>query len=437
MNRKFVRQCGIVGCALGAGLAAGSASAASRSPSNSALSPFAPLSGAAAAYAGAAAVLRSTVQARGAAHDNGLVPGTEQELSIEGACQSSDPERGSCVGTTTYSFDTEQITLLSASGIGGNCALGPETWQVSCEIDLRPEQGYRMSTKLKIDADARDRTVIDLSAVGNYTVEPDRLFAGLDPQATLQVTQSPDPMLVENGAQVPLMATRVVVRNDGPSAAHDVESREAFSAQPPLVVDIDQDSADLCKGGAYQAITCRYGSIGPGEARIYSFTAALPSQVPSGASDATVELSADVGAGVPVRFSVLHVGREFVGLLKYPEAAVRGRAFAVDVEFVNAMPPTARAEAIPLEWTFDGGDDLEIVDYLAKSGRLACRREAADRQLVCETPDITSPGRSGDATVTLRSRRSGLVPAKLSWNAAAWGNGSSVYTLPVDEPDSR
>jgi hypothetical protein len=434
----------MVACAVGAWLAAAAASAAPQAASKAASKappwPFAPVAGDAAARAAsgrAVLVLRRHVEERRGGANDGLVPGTAQELSFDGSCESSDPERGSCVGTTTFAFDPAQITLTSAAGVGANCALGPESSQVSCELDLRAEQGYTMSVQLKTDPDARDKTVIELSAVGNYTVSPGQFDLALDPRATLHVTQTPNPMLVENGAYVPLMSTRVLVRNEGPSAAHDAESREAFSAQPALAVDIDPQSEDLCEGGGLEAIHCRFGRIGPGEVRSYRFSAALPSQVPSGASTATITLSADVGAGAPSKFDLLHVGREYVGLLKYPDVVERGQSFDATVEFDNLMPPTAGNDVIPLQWTFDGGDDLELVDYRAESSQLVCQRGSARKQLSCETADISGVKRSGDATLTLRARRSGLVEAKLSWNTALWGHDTSVYTLQVDEPASR
>ena len=441
MNRPFVTRCGVAACSIGLGLSAAAASAAQPSSTPAPASPFAPrvdAAGASAAPRHGHAASRSHVEVRrGDANAQTLVPGAEQELSLQGTCVSSDPDRGSCVGATTYAFDAARIVLESAVGEGAECSLDPAPGAITCALDLRAGESYTMSAKLKSDPDARKTTVIALSAVGNYGVEPAELAIALEPKAALHVTQSPNPTLVQNGAYMPLMKTHVRVFNDGPSAVHDVELTETFSAQPTLNVELDPDPQRVCRGGGTEAIVCRFGRIAPRRVRGYSFGASLPSQVPSSASTATIELSAELGAGDPSTFDLLHLGQEYFGLLDYPDTVERGRTFTAKVEFLNAAAPTARNDAIPLQWTFDGGDDVELIDHHAESKLLECRREDRPNTLTCTSGDITSIVSSGDATLTLRARRSGVLETTLVWSTALWGEHIGHDTLRVDEPPSR
>ena len=434
MSRRFMMHCGAVVCGIGAGLSAAGASAAP-----SPFTPFTPLTRQAAAPRHDAGVLRSHVEVHGGGNDVALVPGTEQNVTIHGVCRSSDPEHGSCVGETTYSFDLRRIVVLDVRSEGAACVVSrPLRGQIICTLDLRPNQRHTLDATLKIDPDARDETAVSISAVGNYTVNPDELTMTLDPKATLRVTQSPNPTLVQNGVRTPLLKSRVLLRNDGPSAVHDVELIEQFSAQPTLEIALDPAHRDVCRGGDYGFIICTFGRLAPKEVRSYRFSASLPSQVPTSASTAIIKLSAELGAGEPKRFDLLHIGREYYGLLDVPDEILRDRPFTAKVEFSNGTPSTASNDVVPLQWSFDGGYDLELVDYSVDSKLMSCQRGAgAANQLNCQIADLTSIASSGDATLTLRARRSGLIPTRLSWSTALWGHDTSVYTLQVDEPPSR
>jgi hypothetical protein len=409
--------------------------AAAAAPPDGALGPFGPARSAPAASAASAAsaTLHSELRIRGA-NVEPLVPGTAPTLSIQSLCQSRDP-KGACIGTTTYEFDPKVIEVGAVSGEGADCTPVAGLHAVSCVVRQRVGESYILNVVVKIDPDARGETLIALSAVGSYRVKPDKLPIALNPRATLHVMQTPDPMLLINGARQPFTPTRVLVENAGPSAVHDLEVKETFSASPSLLLELDPDSRGACQGAG--PLVCAFGRLGPRAVRRYGYSAMLSSQMPSTTSTATVTARGDVGLGPPVSFTFLHVGREYVGLLTYPSTIVRGASFTAQVQFFNLVPVGAANDVIPLAWQFDGGDELELVDYRSSEPLLSCVRGPGANLLRCATPDVSSAHSGGDATLTLRARRSGLVQGSLDWSTGLWGQYAHRYTLSVDEPGAR
>ena len=404
-------------------------------PADAAPSPFDPAMAAPTASRASVAstVLHSELRVRGA-NAEPLVPGTAPTLSIQSLCQSDDP-KGACIGTTTYEFDPKVIEVGAVSGEGAACTPVAGLNAVSCLVRQRVGESYIMKLVVKIDPDARGETLIALSAVGSYRVHPDKLPILLKPRATLHVMQTPDPALLINGARQPFTPTRVLVENAGPSAVHDLEVKETFSASPSLLLDLDPDSRGACQGEG--PLLCAFGRLGPREVRRFGYSATLSSQMPSTTSTATITAHGDVDLGPPVQFKLLHVGRQYIGLMTYPGTIVQGQSFTAQVQFFNIVPTLAGNDVIPLAWEFDGGDDLELVEFRTSEPLLSCARGPGANRLRCATPDISGAHSGGDATLTLRARHAGVVDATLIWSTALWGQYAHRYSLPVDESSAR
>ena len=418
----------LAGFALGACLGAAGASA----PAEVSPSPFAPLASDAAGHGvteGKSAQMR--IQLQGGNGDAGtLVPGADSLLLIHGRCLGAD----GCFGTLNYAFDPKVVMVFAALGAAASCTVTGKA-NVSCAVELGPGEPSSMTARLRFDPYARGESYVMVTAAGNFYVDDPMISLTLTPRAKVRIMQTPDPTLVVNGAHEALVTTQVLVRNEGPSGLNAFEVTETFSASPKLQVALGPESRGKCKGTG--PINCVFGRFGPDETRRYSFQASLSSQVPTSMSEAQITPSGDFYVGAPASFRFVHVGREYIGLMEFPDTIVRGQPFDASVGFFNLVPKAAGNDVIPLGWTFDGGRDLEVVDFDAKAPLLICTRGPGAHQVSCATPDISSEHSGGNATLTLRALRSGLLKGVLSWSAAPWGSFDQTYTWSVDEPASR
>ncbi len=365
-----------------------------------------------------------------------LVPGTEAVITIEAICV---PGRGDananangCHGTTTYAFDPRWIDIVNVQSEGAACARSATGAQeVTCLVAEEAGRGHVVRVGMNIDPDARGVLGVGLRARGDYQAEPPEFRIPFKPEATVDVRQSPNPSPVLNGSEIPVVETRVLLRNRGPSSIQGTELTESFAAAPWMTFRLAEGSREICTSQGQSGLVCSIGHLAPGESRSIKFSAFLPTEIPTSSSSATVTVKGDVPPVRTSTFAFVHIGREYTGYFQIPDEVQPNHVFDVGVRFINLGAQGTRNGPIPVEWTVDLDPDVQLVSFTPASPLLSCARGPGVQALHCATPDITAIGSSADATLHVLTGKAGDRTVTLRWDGGLWGMGESSGVIRV------
>lgn len=355
-----------------------------------------------------------------------LVPGTEAVITIGATCVPGRANANGCHGTTTYSFDPRWVEIRNVQSEGAACArTATGAQEVSCLVAEEAGRSHVVRVGINIDPDARGVLGVGLRAQGDYQAEPPEFQIPFKPEATVDVRQSPNPSPVLNGSEIPVIETRLLLRNRGPSSIQGTELTETFGAAPWMTFKIAEDSREFCISQERSGLFCHLGHLAPGERRSIKFSAFLPTEVPTSGSSATVTVKGDVEPIRTSTFAFVHIGRDYTGYFEIPDEVQVNHTFDVGVHFVNLGEQGAGNGAIPFEWIVDLGPDVQLVSFTPHSPLLSCARGPGLQALRCVTPDITAIGSSGDATLHVLTSKEGDRTVTLTWDGGLWRIGES------------
>ncbi len=363
-----------------------------------------------------------------------LVPGTDTALIIHHICVLRSANEDGCVGVTHYAFTPGPAAIVEAGSDspGAQCSVDPTTREALCAVHQAVGETYDLRLLVRTDPNGRGDATLKLSAEGSYTIEPDVFTFGLQPQADVEVVQSPEPTPIFNGSGRPITETTLQVRNLGPSTLRGATVRETFTAQPLMSVELDEPSLSFCSGGGTLPIQCALGDLAPLQARSVRFQASLPDAVPLSESAGVVDVAADVEALPTHVFHFIHFGRVFVGALHWPSEPRVRQPFDIRVVFRNAAPPTAtNPQVVPLSWNVRLGAGLQLAGVRSDWPGLTCTVRAQEGTVGCQTPDVAGGCCSANATLTVLAQRAEDFSVMLDWATPAWGRGEQSYLLPL------